>query len=75
MSKRKNYWFKKIRGSYLPASTIGLIVYLAYVAYLLGLIGVWLKYDKSIWGIVVYVIPLSVASAIVTQNIASKHSK
>ena len=76
MSKNKNkIWFKKIRGSYLPSSTTGLVIYLSYTAYLIALITIWYLENSSVWNLIVFVIPLSVGAALLTQYIASKHSK
>lgn len=68
-------WFIARRGSYLPASLIGLIIYLVYVAYIAALLGGWYVDGHRIWYLLVYVIPLSTAAAILTQFVASKHSR
>lgn len=68
-------WFKPIRGSYLPASPIGLIIYTVYIGYTFGLLAGWYVDGHRIWYLLVQVIPLSVGAAILTQFIASRHSR
>jgi biotin transporter BioY len=73
--KDNRVWFKRIRSSYLPTSTVGFILYFIYLAYLLALIADWLRDGHHVWYFLVDVLPLSVAAALITQYIASKHSK
>ena len=73
--KNSSRWFRAIRGSYLPSSAMGLLVYLLYVAYILTLIYEWLIRSGDIWSMLTVVLPLVVLAAIVTQYVASKHSK
>lgn len=68
-------WFRKVRGSYLPNSGMGLLIYLFYVAYLVALVVGWYAYNRTAWGLISAVIPLTVGAALVTQYIASKHSR
>ncbi len=75
MAKNKSIWFRKIRGSYLPTSIIGLGIYLLYVLYIVVLTYDWLRLGYHVWPLLTSVIPLVVLAAIVTQCIASKHSK
>jgi len=68
-------WFRKVRGSYLPNSVIGLGVYLLYVAYIV-VVGVeWYRLGHSGWVLLTTVVPVVVVAAFITQAIASKHSK
>ena len=68
-------WFRKIRSSYLPTSSIGLLLYFTYFGYLLALMIDWIRDGHHIWYFLVDVVPLSVGAALVTQYIASKHAK
>ena len=68
-------WFNPVRSSYLPASAIGFTIYFAYLIYLIALLIGWVIKGHHIWNFLVNVIPLSVGAAIITQYIASKHSK
>jgi hypothetical protein len=74
-SKNNRAWFIRVRSSYLPISPTGLTIYFIYLAYLLALIADWLRDGHHTWYFLVDVVPLSVAAALVTQYIASKHSR
>jgi len=75
----KNYqnpaWFKKIRGSYLPASKIGLAVYIMYISYLIAVPVAWYRNGHYLWDLLIYVIPALVGAALLTQYIASRHAR
>jgi hypothetical protein len=73
-TKTKQKWFINVRYSYLPASAMGLLVYMMYMAYLVALVADWLRDGHHVWYLLVNVIPLSVAAAVLTQYIAYKHS-
>ena len=73
-SSNDKVWFTAVRGSYLPASRKGLIVYLLYVLYLVALMVFWNVRDRDTWELLTAVIPLSIAAAGLTQYIAAKHS-
>lgn len=76
MKKNKNNnWFISVRGSYLPSSSKGTIIYLLYVTYVTALFIGWYKNGHDYWDLIIYVIPLSIGSMLLTQYIASKHSK
>lgn len=75
MAKRKSPWFRPVRGSYLPASPAGLVIYLAYAAYVVLVAAGWYVDGHRIWYLLVDVIPLTAAAALLTQFIASRHSK
>lgn len=68
-------WFTPTRGSYLPSSPTGLIIYGAYAAYLVALVAGWYADGHRIWYLLTEVFPLSAAAALLTQWIASRHSK
>lgn len=76
MKKNNNKnWFVAVRGSYLPSSTTGMIIYLLYVTYIVAIVVGWYRQGHDYWTLLINVIPLSVGSMLVTQYIASKHSK
>jgi hypothetical protein len=75
MAKHKKAWFVSVRGSYLPSSLTGLVLYLAYAAYIVLLAIGWYADGHRIWYLLVNVIPLAVGAAVLTQYIASKHSE
>ena len=73
--KSNRAWFTRVRSSYLPNSSIGLVIYFAYLAYLVALLADWIHNGHHMWYFLVDVIPLSVAAALVTQYVASKHAE
>ncbi len=73
--KNSSYWFRAIRGSYLPSSLLGLCIYLLYVAYIVTLTYEWIIRGSDSWTLLTVVLPLIVLAALITQYIASKHSK
>lgn len=68
-------WFRKVRGSYLPASFIGLIIYLLYVAYIVAVGIEWYRIGHDYWTLLTAVIPVVVVAAVIVQVIASRRSK
>jgi len=68
-------WFRKVRESYLPISPMGLLVYLLYVGYIVTVVIAWYQIGHNTWTLLTTVIPVVVVAAVVTQLIASKHSK
>lgn len=74
-SKSKEAWFIAARGSYLPANGIGVAIHTAYVLYLGGLMTGWWLHNHDLWQLFTAVIPLSVAAAMLTQYIASRHAR
>lgn len=74
-TKSSQKWFIQVRASYLPASATGLLIYLLYLCYLVALLADWLRDGHHVWYLLVDVIPLSVGAAVLTQYIASKHSR
>lgn len=74
-SHSQKQWFISVRSSYLPVSFTGLLIYFLYLAYLVALVADWLRDGHHVWYLLVDVVPLSVFAALITQYIASKHSK
>lgn len=76
MAKSKtSTWFRKVRGSYLPSSPTGLLIYFIYVIYILTVAFDWYRLGHSPWVLLTTVIPVVVVAAVVVQFIASRHSK
>jgi len=73
--KSNKNWFISVRSSYLPASAMGFLIYFMYLVYLMALVADWLRDGYHVWYLLVDVVPLSVAAAVLTQYIASKHSQ
>lgn len=72
---KKRAWFTPARNSYLPANNIGAIIYLAYATYVVAIGIIWLVYERTAWTLVTQAVPLAVGAMLLTQYIASKHSK
>lgn len=72
---KKQAWFKKIRGSYLPASQEGFCIYMTYLLYLVAVPTVWYNQGHDLWKLLTTVIPLCVGAALLTQFIASRNAK
>ena len=75
LKKHKNVWFRKVRGSYLPSSWQGMVLYLWYVAYIVAVPVAWYAGDHSLWRLLSAVVPLLIGSAVLMQYIASKHAQ
>lgn len=71
---KKDKWFKKVRSSYLPISWQGNLIYLLYVVYVVSVATIWCVNRNDYWELLVNVIPLLLASAALTQFVASKKS-
>ena len=73
--KRNRAWFEPVRGSYLPVSVAGFVLYSLYVVYLAALLVGWYVDGHRVWYLLVEVIPLCVASAVVVTWVAARHSR
>jgi hypothetical protein len=67
-------WFIPVRGSYLPASTIGWLLYLPFVAYLAFTLVICLNNTSSNATAVLFIVPNWVAAAAVMTYIAARKS-
>jgi len=68
-------WFRKLRGSYLPNSFVGLVIYAIYVAYIVAVGIEWYRIGHDYWTLLTTVIPVVIVAAVIVQSIAAKHSK
>lgn len=75
MAKNTSIWFRKVRGSYLPTSFIGLVIYFVYVAYIVAVVVDWYYLGHSGWIFLTTVIPVVVVAAFIVQTIAARHAK
>lgn len=73
--KYQSAWFVAVRGSYLPANAIGMAIHTVYVLYLGGLMAGWWLHNHDLWQLLTIVVPLSVAAAMLTQYVASRHAR
>ncbi len=75
MTKRKsNKWFVKVRGSYLPNSWQGWLLYIPFVAYLITVFIVVDRNSHSVSDTLYGIFPQWIAAAVVMTWIASKKS-
>ncbi len=72
--KKQNVWFKKIRGSYLPASTTGWLTYVPFIAYLCFAYTIGVKDTGSAALAILFIIPNWVAAVAVMTFIAARKS-
>ncbi|HUD05684.1 MAG TPA: hypothetical protein VMR18_02060 [Candidatus Saccharimonadales bacterium] len=75
MSKKKPLWFKRIRGSYLPISWQGWLLYIPFVSYLVLSVVVTLHRSRAIGYVLFSVFVEWVAGAVVLSWIASLRSR
>jgi hypothetical protein len=75
MSKRKNKWFKKVRGSYLPSSWQGWLTYIPFIFLLVGSVILTKVHTSSDWYIILQVFADWVTIAVVMTWFASIKSK
>jgi hypothetical protein len=71
---RKGAWFTYIRGSYLPVSWQGWLLYVPYAAYLVYSMYVAIQYTGTWVKAVLWIVPNWVAAAIVMTWIAKRTS-
>ncbi len=71
---KKGAWFVRLRGSYLPCSWQGLVIYFVYTVYVVALPVVWYYDGHEAWRLLTFVIPLMCGAALITQYVASKTS-
>ena len=73
-SNKKNSWFIRVRGSYLPNNSRGWLTYIPYLVYLLYTLYAGFRYTDSKELAVLYIVPNFVAAAAIMTFIASKKS-
>jgi hypothetical protein len=75
MKRPSSQWFINVRGSYLPASWQGWVLYIPYLAYLVGVpIYVW-QHQLSLGSAILTLIPNWVAALVVMTWVAERTSK
>ncbi|HET6924902.1 MAG TPA: hypothetical protein VFH39_03680 [Candidatus Saccharimonadales bacterium] len=72
-AKRKNVWFIKVRGSYLPSSWQGWLTYIPFTAYLLWSLSVGWQGTHTLGMALLFIVPNWIAAAAVTTWVA-KHT-
>jgi hypothetical protein len=75
MRKRKNKkWFIAVRGSYLPNSWQGWLMYAPFLAYLLWAVWAGLKDTDNYTTAIMFILPNWVAAAVVMTWLAKRAS-
>ncbi|HUD10478.1 MAG TPA: hypothetical protein VMR28_02275 [Candidatus Saccharimonadales bacterium] len=73
-SAKHPIWFRKVRGSYLPANRQGWLTYIPYLAYLIGVLVFVLHGNYSFWLAVFIAVPNWVAASAILSWIAARRS-
>lgn len=71
---KKGAWFVPVRGSYLPATAIGWLLYLPYLAYLVFAFVIGWRDINSVGNTILFILPNWIAAAAVMSWIASRKS-
>jgi TRAP-type uncharacterized transport system fused permease subunit len=75
MKTNKNkQWFIKTRGSYLPKTWQGGLVYLIYLAYLIWVLVFVLTNNYKVWPGIFFVVPNWIAACAIVSWIAARNS-
>ncbi len=70
-----NVWFVKIRGSYLPRSWQGWILYIPFILFLLATLYISTKGGRTPAGIFYFLFPQYVSALVLMHWIASRFTK
>ncbi|HUA13512.1 MAG TPA: hypothetical protein VL989_03365 [Candidatus Sulfotelmatobacter sp.] len=71
---RKGAWFIQVRGSYLPASSEGWLLYIPFIAYLVFSLVIGINNTNRFSTAVLFIVPNWVAAGVVMTFLASKKS-
>jgi membrane-anchored glycerophosphoryl diester phosphodiesterase (GDPDase) len=71
---KKGVWFVRVRGSYLPASPIGWLLYIPFAAYLILALVIAARDESSIGPALLFVVPNWIAAAVIMTWIAVRKS-
>lgn len=74
MLKKKNKWFKKIRGSYLPISWQAWALYVPFTIFLLTVLLAAVRSEHSVSDSLYMIFPQWVSAAVVLTWIANQKS-
>jgi len=74
MASRKQKWFIRVRGSYLPNNAKGWLTYIPYLSYLVGVLEFVLARQYDFWISMYIVVPNWIAAAAVMNWIAARTS-
>ena len=71
----QRYWFKKVRGSYLPCSWQGRLLYLPYLYWLVITFLAVDRNSHSVSDTLIGIVPYWVSGAVIMHWLASRKSK
>lgn len=74
MKKKQNIWFKKLRGSYIPSSWQGALLYIPFIAFLITVLVAAFRNQHSVSDAFYMIFPEFIAAAIVMTWIAKQKS-
>lgn len=74
MKTNKKAWFVKTRGSYLPKTWQGGLLYLLYLVYLVWALVFVLKGDYEFWNGLFFIVPNWIAACVIFSWLASQKS-
>lgn len=73
--KSKNVWFTKVRGSYLPCSWQGWLLYIPFILFLFATLYLSFKGGRTVAGQFYFIFPQYVTALVVMHWIAARFSK
>jgi hypothetical protein len=74
VTKKNNKWFKRVRGSYLPASWQAWLLYVPFTIFLLTVLQAAVRNQHSVSDVFYAIFPEWVAAAVVMTWIAKQKS-
>ncbi len=74
MTKKKNKWFTKVRGSYIPRSWQGWLLYIPFILFLLTVLQAAALTQDSVSDMFYMIFPQFVCAAVVMTWIAKNKS-
>lgn len=72
---KKKIWFTKVRGSYLPCSWQGWLLYVPFIAFLIATFYLSFKGGRTPAGQLYFIFPQYISAVVVIHWIASRFSK
>lgn len=75
MKQSTKPWFIKVRGSYLPSSWQGWLIYLPYLAYIVSVLVFVFVNNYDLWHAIVVLVPNWIAALVIMTWIAERRTK
>lgn len=73
--KQRNIWFNKVRGSYLPCSWQGWLLYIPFILFLVVTLVEASRGNRSTAGILYFIFPQFIAATATMHWIAARFTK